>query len=95
MSRNNFKNANVNEKNFESVNEENVEIANVIDGIVTDCAKLNVRQEPNVDSDIVTVINVGTRVIVDEDSSTDDFYKIVTASSVEGFCMKDYIEIQR
>lgn len=95
MSCNNFKNVNVNKKNFENVNEENVEKTNVIDGVVVDCVKLNVRQEPNVDSDIVTVINVGTRVIVDDDSSTDDFYKIVTASSVEGFCMKEYIKIQR
>ena len=63
-------------------------------GFVIDCAKLNVRSEPYIDSDIVCVIPGSTEVEVDEENSTDDFYKICTYSGVEGFCMKKYILLE-
>ena len=63
-------------------------------GFVVDCAKLNVRSEPYIDSDIVCVIPGSTEVEVDEENSTDDFYKICTYSGVEGFCMKKFIQLK-
>ena len=63
-------------------------------GFVIDCAKLNVRSEPYIDSDIVCVIPGSTEVEVDEENSTDDFYKICTYSGVEGFCMKKFIQLK-
>ena len=32
-------------------------------------------------------------VVVDLDESTEDFYKVICEDGVEGYCMKDYIEI--
>lgn len=62
-------------------------------GVVTDCVKLNVREEPKAGAKVVCTIDFLTEVTVDVESSTDDFYCISTASGIEGYCMKDYISI--
>ena len=63
-------------------------------GIVSSCDKLNVRETPTTEDDnILCVIALGETVIVDIGESTEDFYKVVCANGVEGFCMKDYITI--
>ena len=50
-------------------------------GRVDNCARLNVRKEPNIKSEIVEV------------ASTEEFYRVKTSDGVEGFCMKDYITV--
>ena len=55
------------------------------------CAKLNVRKSPNPKADVVCEISCGVTVEIDEANSTSDFYKIYTASGIEGYCMKTYI----
>lgn len=60
-------------------------------GHVFGCAKLNVRKAPKPKADIVCEIHCHTEVEIDEDESTEDFYKIYTTSGIEGFCMKSYI----
>lgn len=80
----------------ETVEPEAVEVEAVIEpkvGIVTDCFKLNVREAPSIESDVICVLNLATEVRVYEDESTEDFYKISTATSKEGYCMKKFIAI--
>lgn len=60
-------------------------------GVVTDCVKLNVREEADPTADILCEILLGSEVVIDETESTDDFYKVCTETGVEGFCMKRYI----
>lgn len=62
-------------------------------GVVTDCAKLNVRAEPSTDAEVVCVISAATELLVDEAESTEDFYKICTAAGVEGYCMRKFITV--
>ena len=62
-------------------------------GVVTECAKLNVRKEPSMDADVVTVLLIGSEVMVDKALSTEEFYKITTETGVEGYCKKDFIII--
>lgn len=62
-------------------------------GKVVDCVKLNVREEPNAKAFVVFEIPVGSMVFIDENCSTDEFYKICTEHGVEGYCMKKFIEI--
>ena len=62
-------------------------------GCVTDCENLNIREEPSLDAGIVGTISGSTNLMVYEEESTDDFYKICTTSGVEGFCMKRYITL--
>lgn len=71
-----------------------LEVAEVTkNGVVTDCAKLNVRAEPSADAKVVCVISEGTELLIDEAKSTEDFYKICTAAGVEGYCMSKFITV--
>ena len=70
----------------------------VVTGIVANCDKLNVRKQPNIKSDVVVVIDKGTEVIIDETKSTEDFYRVRSASESKpfyGFCMKKYITVNQ
>lgn len=60
----------------------------------TTAEKLNVREEPVVDPEnILGVVDKGTEVIIDIEESTDDFYKVCTVKGLEGFCMKQHIQV--
>lgn len=63
----------------------------IITGYVTNCVKLNVRNAPRSTAGIVCEIACDTEVEINEQESTNDFYKIYTSSGIEGYCMKSYI----
>lgn len=63
-------------------------------GVVVGCFNLNVRTGPRKDFDVICEIPSESEVEIDESESFEDFYKICTASGVEGFCMKKFIEIR-
>ena len=58
------------------------------------CEKLYVRSDATVDSEPVGVINRDSKVFIYEDESTDEFYKVCTATGLEGYCMKKFISVQ-
>ena len=62
-------------------------------GVVTECAKLRVRSTPEIGDNVVCTINFASEVLVDLNKSTEDFYNITTETGIEGFCMKQYINI--
>lgn len=65
-------------------------------GIVANCEKLNLRRSPLKDSDganIITELLSGVAVVIDEDESTPDFYKVITETGLEGYCMRRFIEL--
>ncbi len=68
----------------------------VVKGIVTNCERLNVRTNPNLNAAVDVVIDKGTEVeIID---SNGDFYYVRKGSTTEGFdgwCMKKYISVQK
>lgn len=63
-------------------------------GVVTGCTKLNVRKEPSTYGTIVCTIDEETEVSIDKEESTEAYYKVCLASGIEGFCMKQYIELR-
>lgn len=65
----------------------------VKNGIVSNCVKLNVREKPVAGSRVVTIIDVNTKLTVTTDESFGIFYKVCTASGVEGYCVKDYVRL--
>ena len=77
----------------EIIEDEEQAMDNIVIGIVNDCVKLNVREEPNKESAIVCELAHQTEVMVDQTESTENFYKVCTAG-IEGFCMKQFIAIQ-
>lgn len=66
-----------------------------VTGVVSGCAKLNVRKEPNKDAEIVAVINEGSEVVINRIKSTVDFYAVCTAAGIEGYCMKKFITVNK
>lgn len=63
-------------------------------GVTTKTFLLNVRKEPDVNSEIVHRLSYSSEVFIDEENSTDEWYKIRTKNGVEGFCMKVYIFVK-
>lgn len=75
---------------------ENVQeqVSEKVIGIVSNTPKLRVRKEPNVDSEILCLLDKDTEVNIDLENSAEFFYKIVTPAGLEGYCMKEYITIK-
>lgn len=63
-------------------------------GVVVDCVKLNVRKSPATDATILAEIPAGIKVQIIDEESTKDFHHVYTATGIEGFCMKKFIEIK-
>lgn len=62
-------------------------------GVVINCELLNVRENPDKISEILTRIMHGDKIVVDIDASTNDFYSVCTETGVDGYCMKQFIEV--
>lgn len=66
-------------------------------GKVVNCGRLNVRKDPNADAEVLTTIDSGFQVTVEE-CGDKAFYKVAfkqNGNTVNGYCMKDFIEIER
>ena len=53
---------------------------------------LRLREEPDAESDILYVIPKGKPVVIVEDGSTEEFYKVNTEGLV-GYCVKKFISV--
>ena len=71
---------------------ETVTLPETVEGMVVNCAKLNVREEPTVDSGIVCVLTVQSEIQIDVAKTTKDWVYVYTATGLEGYCMRQYIE---
>lgn len=63
-------------------------------GIVKGYVKLNIRKEPNLEADVLTEVLSGSILFINDEESTDEFYKVCTASGLEGYCMKKFVSIK-
>lgn len=63
-----------------------------VEGMVVGCAKLNVRKEPNLFADIVCALNVQSEIEIDVEKSDKDWFYICTATGIEGYCMRKFVE---
>lgn len=80
---------NITETETETVTETNSGAVGI--GVVTKCARLNVRSKASTTGDVVTVLNLGDKVKIDVDNSTDEWFKIITNDGVDGYCMKKFV----
>ena len=71
---------------------ETVTLPETVEGMVVNCARLNVRENATVDSGIVCVLNCMSEIRVDVNRTTNDWAYIHTATGLEGYCMRQYIE---
>ena len=63
-------------------------------GTVMDCSSLNIRAKSNINSEIIATVKAGTELLIDEDESVNEWYKVCTEAGIEGFCMKKYVSVR-
>lgn len=64
-------------------------------GKVVNCERVNVRVRPDTDptTPIATIILFGEEVDVDPSKSTDKYYAVTTNMNIDGFILKDFVEV--
>ena len=70
------------------------EVLEVTTGIVVDCFKLNIRREATLSSDIVNVVPVNTKLVIDVENSTASWYAVLLDGGKRGFAMKQFVKIK-
>lgn len=70
------------------------EEAPTVIGTVVDCVRLRVRESASSNAEVICEIPKDSEVMVDENESTEEFYKVCTGSGAEGFCMKKFIALK-
>lgn len=75
--------------------EEKEKIMKRLFGIVTDCKKLNIRKEPSRSSEKVSVEDVGSELLIETDFDNENWYKVSTASGIDGYCMKEFVTLEQ
>lgn len=73
---------------------EPIEEVKTYTGVVYNCEKLNIRRSASKHSDVVAVVDAGSELLIDSVRSTHDFYKICTASGIEGYCMSEFVFVK-
>jgi len=64
-------------------------------GVVVNCMKLNIREKPSKESDVVAVAAALDELKIDYDTSTEGWFAVCTAAGMEGFCMKKFVAIRQ
>lgn len=65
--------------------------SNNIFGTVVSCERLNVRATP--EGEILAVIDAGTTVEIKTNFEDDHWYAITTATGMDGYCKKEFINV--
>lgn len=58
------------------------------------CAKLNVREAPNLSAKVLKILGPGDEVVIDPNFKNPTFYKI-TSGSVVGYAVKMYMTVRK
>lgn len=66
-----------------------------VQGVVSNCAKLNVRREAQKRTDnVLRVISAGDVLSIDEKRSTNAWFYVTTVDGVSGYCMKEFVTVE-
>lgn len=71
---------------------ETVTVPETVKGVVVKCAKLNVREQPNTDAEILCVLDAQSEIEVVVAKVSKKWFYVRTAAGVEGYCMRQYVE---
>lgn len=64
-------------------------------GTVMDCSSLNIRSKSSINSEIIVTVKAGTELLINEDESVSEWYKVCTEAGIEGFCMRKYVSVEQ
>ena len=76
----------------ESVNE--VKNSKTIYGVV-DCAKLNIREQPNMSADVICIVARDAELLIGEEESNDEWLYVCTNTGIEGYCMRKFVAVKQ
>ena len=62
-------------------------------GIVT-ANKLNIRSLPSANASVAAVVDKNAQLMLDPEYETVEWYKVYTASGIEGYCMKKFVTVK-
>lgn len=66
-----------------------------VQGVVSNCVKLNVRREAQKRTDnVLCVISAGDVLAIDEKRSTNAWFYVTTVDGVSGYCMKEFVTVE-
>ena len=71
---------------------ETVTLPETIIGVIANCGKLNVRMNPSANSGVVAILDVNSEVEINLEKSDDEWYSVCTATGLEGYCMRKFVE---
>lgn len=71
---------------------ETVTLPKTVAGVVVNCSKLNIREAPSSDADVICVLDVMSEVEIDVAKSDDKWFKVFTSTGVEGYCMRKFVD---
>lgn len=60
---------------------------------VVDCGCLNIREMPDIRAKILSVVNAGTEIVVDEKSSDKDWCSVTLPNGQQGHAMRKFLKI--
>lgn len=64
----------------------------MVEGVVSGCAKLNVRSDASLFADVVCTLDVMSEIMININKSTKDWLYVCTATGIEGYCMKKFVD---
>lgn len=75
--------------------EETVEVApkeeSIFDGVIDNCSRLNIRVEPSLEAEVLTIVTKGTPARI-KTISNPEWYA-VQVNKYEGYCLKKYVSL--
>ena len=71
------------------------EAAPPVIGVVAKCGKLNIRMKPSSSAEILCEVALNSELTIDIDKSNEKWLKVCTAAGIEGFCMRNFVEIRQ
>lgn len=69
--------------------------SDLVIGVVKNCVRLNIREEPNISAPIITEVNALSELMVDLEKVAEKWYSVCTEAGIEGFCMKKFVAIKQ
>jgi hypothetical protein len=73
---------------------EEVQVPAYAVGVVANCNSLNVREHPERTATVIDILRAGAEVQVDVSNKFDKWIHVYTVTGLDGFCMKEYIDMK-
>lgn len=70
---------------------ETVAVPEIVVGTVVNCAKLNVRENPNATAAVLCVLDAAAEIKINVAKSDNEWVNVLTAAGIDGYCMRKFV----